>query len=85
MLPTMNVMHARHPDLYPDQVCCVCEIQDEDNAHIWQCSANPNVHNEIWEEGLARIEQEGLGETPASHTQRQEQVTSAQESAVAVP
>ena len=64
MLPTMNVMHARHPDLYPDQVCCVCEIQDEDNAHIWQCSANPNVHNEIWEEGLARID--GWGQIATS-------------------
>ena len=64
MLPTMNVIHARHPDLYPDQVCCVCEIQDEDNAHIWQCSANPNVHSEIREEGLARID--GWGKTATS-------------------
>ena len=59
-----NVMHARHPDQYPDQVCCVCEIQDEDSAHIWQCSANSNVHNEIWEEGIARID--GWGQTATS-------------------
>jgi len=52
----MNVMHARRPHLYPGKVCCVCDKQDENNAHIRRCCANPNIHNEIREEGVVRID-----------------------------
>ncbi|KAG0351385.1 hypothetical protein BGZ54_003270 [Gamsiella multidivaricata] len=48
-------MKARHPDIYPDRVCCVCNIQDEDNDHLWTCSANSDVCKQIWHDGLQQI------------------------------
>ena len=63
MLPTLNSMHARHPDLYPDSVCCVCDIQDEDNGHLWTCSAIRSIHQSIWQQALARIDGWGRAAT----------------------
>ncbi|KAF9103235.1 hypothetical protein BGX30_009203, partial [Mortierella sp. GBA39] len=31
MLPTMNILHARRPDLYHDDRCRACEQETEDN------------------------------------------------------
>ncbi|KAF9195179.1 hypothetical protein BGZ51_004607, partial [Haplosporangium sp. Z 767] len=55
MLPTLNSMRARHPDLYDDCTCCVCDIQDEDNHHVWNCSANDHTDKSIWRDALQRI------------------------------
>ncbi|KAI8595307.1 hypothetical protein EDD21DRAFT_359150 [Dissophora ornata] len=38
-------------------------MNGEDNAHISRCGTNPNVVNEIWEEGLARIDGWGQAAT----------------------
>jgi hypothetical protein len=59
MLPTLNVMHARNPGLYPDRVCRVCEIQDEDNYHLWTCSKLQETHVDIWEKALELIDDWG--------------------------
>jgi len=34
MLPTPTIMQTRHPDLYPDNLCC---LYREDNNHVWVC------------------------------------------------
>jgi ribonuclease HI len=56
MLPTLNVMRARHPDLYQDSICCVCEAQEEDNGHVWTCHETAGIQKDIWEEGLRQID-----------------------------
>lgn len=56
MLPTLNVMRARRPDLYPDDICCVCDIQGEDNNHLWTCSANDQVYEDVIEDALSKID-----------------------------
>ena len=66
-------MHARHPDLYRDATCCVCDIQDEDNHHLWTCSAIHDVHLPIWEEALGLIPSWGLRETRSYNKKQKEQ------------
>jgi hypothetical protein len=54
-LPTMNVMHARRPDLYPDSICCVCNFKREDNDHLWECRDTLETRGGIWKDALERI------------------------------
>ncbi|KAG9061498.1 hypothetical protein KI688_007076 [Linnemannia hyalina] len=37
MLPTLNSMQARKPNLYPTCVCRRCEVEKEDTDHVWKC------------------------------------------------
>jgi len=73
MLPTMNTMHARHPDLYPDSVCRVCNVQDEDNNHVWLCHEIGEEHAKIWEEALTCIDGWGKAVTRSYNKERQRQ------------
>jgi ribonuclease HI len=72
MLPTLNVMRARRPDLYPDDICCVCDIQGEDNGHLWRCSANDQFDEDIIEEALSKIGDWGRRETTQYNKDAQE-------------
>ncbi|KAF9944310.1 hypothetical protein BGZ70_004799, partial [Mortierella alpina] len=65
MLPTMNVMQARRPDLYSDCLCRVCGIEDEDNRHVWECDSLTEVHREIWQSALDKIDGWGTQATCA--------------------
>ncbi|KAF9203867.1 hypothetical protein BGZ49_005946 [Haplosporangium sp. Z 27] len=65
MLPTLNSMYARHPNLYPDAICNVCDIQVEDNEHLWLCSALGDVHDDIWSDALGQIDKWGRNATNA--------------------
>jgi ribonuclease HI len=56
MLPTLNSMQARHPDLYPDRICRMCEGSDEDNAHLWTCPAMATTIQLIWQEAMDQID-----------------------------
>jgi hypothetical protein len=49
------MMHARHPDLYPDDLCALCRQATEDNDHIWTCPRSHNAQRIIWEEAVAVI------------------------------
>ncbi|KAG0348896.1 hypothetical protein BGZ54_004513, partial [Gamsiella multidivaricata] len=73
MLPTMNSMKARHPDIYSDRVYCVCDIQDEDNDHLWTCSANGDVCKQIWHDGLQQIDKWSRAETAAYNKKSKKQ------------
>ncbi|KAF9341208.1 hypothetical protein BGX26_008749, partial [Mortierella sp. AD094] len=73
MLPTMNSMHARNPSLYPDAVCRVCDIQDEDNSHVWICSAISDMDHTIWSEALDRIDAWGNAATRAYNKEKTNQ------------
>ncbi|KAF9920828.1 hypothetical protein BGZ67_000963, partial [Mortierella alpina] len=59
LLPTMNVMHARHPNLYEDTTCRVCEVHPEDNDHIWHCQETAEVQAAFLEEGVRLIDDWG--------------------------
>ncbi|KAF9271472.1 hypothetical protein BGZ68_003571, partial [Mortierella alpina] len=59
LLPTMNVMHARHPNLYENTTCRVCEAQPEDNDHIWHCQETAETQVAFWEEGIKFIDDWG--------------------------
>ncbi|KAK3836656.1 MAG: hypothetical protein JOS17DRAFT_734820 [Linnemannia elongata] len=56
MLPTMDVLHARRPDLYKDDQCRQCHATTEDNEHIWLCPEGKEAHDEIWKDRLGRID-----------------------------
>ncbi|KAF9156715.1 hypothetical protein BGX20_004197 [Mortierella sp. AD010] len=73
MLPAMNTMHARHPDLYPDSVCRVCNAQDEDNNHVWIHHEIGDEHAKIWEEALTCIDGLGRAATTSYNKERQQQ------------
>ena len=72
MLPTLNVMRARRPDLYPDDVCCVCDIQGEDNNHLWICSAIGEAAKDTFEEALTMIDAWGRRATTQYNKEVQE-------------
>ena len=39
-LPTIDKLHLRRPDLYPDELLCsLCHMELETNEHVWFCSA----------------------------------------------
>ncbi|KAG0205042.1 hypothetical protein BGX28_003206, partial [Mortierella sp. GBA30] len=59
MLPTLNSMRARHPNLYEDHVCCVCDVQDEDNHHVWICHKTDAAQKSMWKDALSRIDRWG--------------------------
>jgi hypothetical protein len=63
MLPTLNTMQARHPDLYTSRVCRMCESEDKDNQHLWTCPATDITTAETWKEALAQIDVWGIKAT----------------------
>lgn len=63
MLPTLNSMHARHPNLYPHCICRGCELEEEDNRHLWSCTALDDVNTAIWNTALTRIDGWGRAAT----------------------
>ena len=73
MLPSMYTMHTRRPDLYPDGLCRVCNLEIEDNEHIWQCTATEKERNTIWEDGLKKIHTWGRRAINAYNRARREQ------------
>ncbi|KAF9080091.1 hypothetical protein BGX23_002653, partial [Mortierella sp. AD031] len=56
MLPTMDALHARRPDLYENDQCRQCHATTEDNEHVWLCPESKEAHDEIWKDGLGRID-----------------------------
>ena len=72
MLPTLNVMQSRHPYLYQDCVCRVCEEELEDNAHVWDCSATMDTQQEIWAEALDKVDAWGSTATRSADKLRQD-------------
>jgi ribonuclease HI len=65
MLPTMDALHARRPDLYPNDICRQCEEETEDNEHIWTCRVSRPAQSGIWTEALGLLS--GWGEISARH------------------
>jgi len=46
-LPTLETLHKRNPKLYTDSMCPRCQENNEDQIHIWMCSANKTSVTEI--------------------------------------
>ncbi|KAF9567496.1 hypothetical protein EC968_003221 [Mortierella alpina] len=65
-------MQARHPHLYTHCICRGCEIEEEDNQHLWSCSASDDVNTELWETALDRIDGWGRAAT-AKYNQAHEE------------
>ena len=55
MLPTLNSMQARQPDLYPTCICRLCELEEEDNEHVWNCPTAADMTAAIWKEAMGKI------------------------------
>ncbi|KAF9919207.1 hypothetical protein FBU30_011120 [Linnemannia zychae] len=72
MLPTMNALHARRPDLYPNTLCKVCLREEEDNEHVWICEENRETMAEIMQDGYQRIDEWGMRAT-REYNRRREQ------------
>ena len=51
MLPTLNSMQARQPQLYSHCQCRRCDLEDEDNEHVWSCPAAMEATVAVWKEG----------------------------------
>src|SRR5215204_3343051 len=43
-LPTMNNLHKRKPWIYQSDTCPFCNIEKEDNIHIFTCQAYTNIN-----------------------------------------
>ncbi|KAG9072620.1 hypothetical protein KI688_000391 [Linnemannia hyalina] len=74
MLPTMDVLRARRPDLYKDDLCRLCGLETEDNEHIWACSKSRETQEELWEDALDRVDGWGEIATRQFNKQRQKQL-----------
>ena len=48
-------MKARNPDLYPDNLCCLCRGAPEDNNHVWVCRESFKQQKLIWEDAVALL------------------------------
>ena len=85
MLPTLNSMQARHPDLYTGCVCCLCETEDEDNHHLWTCSAAATTTTAIWRDAIAKIDDWGARATNRYNAARKKEHEQAVARGRAVP
>jgi hypothetical protein len=63
MLPTLNSMQARKPNLYPTCLCRRCELEKEDNEHVWNCSSAAETTTTIWKEAMGKIDEWGVQAT----------------------
>jgi ribonuclease HI len=70
MLPTLNSMQARKPDLYPTCLCRLCELEEEDNEHVWNCLAVADTTATIWKEGMVKIGEWGQQATNSYNATR---------------
>ena len=70
MLPTLNSMQARKPNLYPTCVCRRCELEKEDNEHVWKCPLAAETTTEIWKEAMGKINEWGVQATNSYNAAR---------------
>ncbi|KAG9062981.1 hypothetical protein KI688_004581 [Linnemannia hyalina] len=70
MLPTLNSMQARKPNLYPTCVCRRCELEKEDNDHVWKCPSAAETTTEIWKEAMGKINEWGVQATNSYNAAR---------------
>ena len=60
MLPTMDALHARRLDLYPNDRCRLCHVETEDNDHIWTCTESREARKALWIDAMKRVDGWGL-------------------------
>jgi hypothetical protein len=70
MLPTLNFMQARKPNLYPTCLCRRCEFEKEDNVHVWNCSSAAETTTTIWKEVMGKIDEWGVQATNSYNAAR---------------
>ncbi|KAK3842760.1 MAG: hypothetical protein J3R72DRAFT_508477 [Linnemannia gamsii] len=63
-----HVMEACHPDLYEECLCRLCEIEEEDNGHVWTCPTVATTTTTIWKEAMGRIDEWGNQATNTYNT-----------------
>ncbi|KAI8604711.1 hypothetical protein EDD21DRAFT_440956 [Dissophora ornata] len=73
MLPTMDVLHVRRPDLYPDSLCRLCNSATKDNEHVWICPKMRQVQDQMREDGLQLVDHWGRHATAAYNKNRLKQ------------
>ncbi|KAK3809605.1 MAG: hypothetical protein J3R72DRAFT_505509 [Linnemannia gamsii] len=56
-------MQARNPNLYPTCQCRRCELVQEDNNHVWNCSLAAETTTAIWKEAIGMMDEWGLQAT----------------------
>lgn len=55
MLPTLQHMKQRHPDLYDTTVCRRCETEEETEQHLWKCSVTMEEQQQEWEAAVGMV------------------------------
>ncbi|KAG9072687.1 hypothetical protein KI688_000461 [Linnemannia hyalina] len=85
MLPTLNSMQARKPNLYPTCVCRRCELEKEDNDHVWKCPLAAETTTEIWKEAMGKINEWGVQATNSYNAARKREYKRAVDSGRQVP
>ncbi|KAG9061402.1 hypothetical protein KI688_007388 [Linnemannia hyalina] len=63
-------MQARKPNLYPTCVCRRCELEKEDNDHVWKCPLAAETTTEIWKEAMGKINEWGVQATNSYNAAR---------------
>ncbi|KAG9066352.1 hypothetical protein KI688_001576 [Linnemannia hyalina] len=61
---------ARKPNLYPTCVCRRCELEKEDNDHVWKCPSAAETTTEIWKEAMGKINEWGVQATNSYNAAR---------------
>jgi ribonuclease HI len=85
MLPTLNSMQARKPNLYPTCLCQRCELEKEDNEHVWNCPSTTETTTAIWKEAMSKINEWGIQATNSYNAARKREHERAMDNGRQVP
>ncbi|KAF9419366.1 hypothetical protein BGZ76_004252 [Entomortierella beljakovae] len=56
MLPTLQQMRLRRPDLYQTDVCVRCDSEEtETDHHLWNCAATMDDQAKAWDDIMWRV------------------------------
>ncbi|KAG0099712.1 hypothetical protein BGZ93_006373 [Podila epicladia] len=69
MLPTLEQMKRRKPDLYPDDLCKQCNKQTETFRHIWMCETTKESQREAWWKCVEQVNKDGESAYRKAHRQ----------------
>ncbi|KAF9378428.1 hypothetical protein CPC16_011293, partial [Podila verticillata] len=69
MLPTLEQMKRRKPDLYPDDLCKQCNKQTETFRHIWMCETTLERQREAWWKCVEQVNKDGERAYQKAHRQ----------------
>ncbi|KAG9061020.1 hypothetical protein KI688_007649 [Linnemannia hyalina] len=81
----IGLASPRKPNLYPTCVCRRCELEKEDNDHVWKCPLAAETTTEIWKEAMGKINEWGVQATNSYNAARKREYKRTVDSGRQVP